>query len=551
MTPSRPDVHHAELRRFLVAAVALCVLGVSTYLLPAAAPLRPWVRGEPIPLVRLLTRDATIEEGDLGVLVETPLPADDASDSGGPPESSPAPAPNTDAPPAAPPVAAAPRTPAPAPLAPAAEPPTDGDALADAAPPAAIAAAAPPRGAQNPQGLANRPPAVATALEVPPGSLDAFFTALARVQAGEAIVARALHWGDSTIAADGLTSTVRARLQSRFGDAGPGFLAVHVDKRWASRPNVVRVPKGNWKTRTITFGGSGSGTYGLAGTVSTAVGGASSVLAGHAAGEDARQLLHTFDVHYQLQPSGGTLTVTVEGQPAVVLATAGERVGDAFHRIEAPAGARRVTLTAGEDGPVTVYGVALEAAGPGVTWESFGVQGAGPGSMMRQGKGHLSRQIGRRDASLLVYQVGGNELGLPALTRGGGTAWKERYGGVLARLRAGEPGASCLVITPLDQAERDRGEIRSKPALDRMIELERQVAWEQGCAFWDARAAMGGKDSFARWLGLKLAWTDLYHLTGKGLTLIGNTFADALLDEYERWHKAHPGAGRAVAAAGG
>jgi hypothetical protein len=46
---------------------------------------------------------------------------------------------------------------------------------------------------------------------------------------------------------------------------------------------------------------------------------------------------------------------------------------------------------------------------------------------------------------------------------------------------------------------------------------------------------MGGRDSFARWLSQGLAWTDLNHLTEKGLHRIGNAFSDALLQSYQRF----------------
>ena len=104
------------------------------------------------------------------------------------------------------------------------------------------------------------------------------------------------------------------------------------------------------------------------------------------------------------------------------------------------------------------------------------------------------------------------------------------------------PGASCLVVTPLHQAERYRGQVRSKPNLTRMVNLQRDAAFELGCAFWDARAAMGGPGAFARWVEAepKLAWSDLEHLTGRGLNLIGHTLADAIEAAYTDWKKQNP-----------
>ncbi len=56
---------------------------------------------------------------------------------------------------------------------------------------------------------------------------------------------------------------------------------------------------------------------------------------------------------------------------------------------------------------------------------------------------------------------------------------------------------------------------------------------------------MGGEGAFARWLNHepRYAWTDLIHLNSDGLELVGDSLADALLDAYQEWRKAHPDAG--------
>ena len=89
------------------------------------------------------------------------------------------------------------------------------------------------------------------------------------------------------------------------------------------------------------------------------------------------------------------------------------------------------------------------------------------------------------------------------------------------------------MIAPLDQGTRHRGKVTSKPQLERIIRVQRRTAETLGCAFWDARAVMGGKGAFARWIVAKpkLASTDLLHLTSVGLKLMGDSLADALLAE--------------------
>jgi lysophospholipase L1-like esterase/outer membrane biosynthesis protein TonB len=600
----QPPVHDRELMQLLAFCAGFAGVSALTYLLPGLELVQPWIVGERLPLVHLVVEESRVVESQPGVLetrrgasVDPEAFAEDAFDTGlledAPPLSSDAATRETPAAPEVPEAVAA-ETPEPAAEEPGAEEPAAEEPAAEPAPeePAAsepagpeadpedaavaeLAVAAPSpvepaeapgaptvapveadtRGAQAPpppravasnadrpgEGrLPDRSPAHGTPLEVPPGALDAWFTAMARADAGvPGAVARALHWGDSTIAADGITKTVRSRLQKRFGDAGPGFLAVHVDPRWSMRPSVLRATKGSWKTRTITFGGAGNAHYGLAGTVSTTWGASSSTLGGRKI-DGERQPLRVADLSFQLRPGGGTVHITVPDGPTIALPTASETLADAHHRLELPADTRKVIVSTDGSGPVTVYGIALETGEAGVTWETLGVAGSSQASMLRQGANHLARQIAQRDPDLVIYQMGGNELGYPALKASDGGVWRDRYVKVVQRLRAGAPDASCLLITPLDQGQRVRGSIQSKPTLDTMIRLQREVAMELGCAFWDARGAMGGKGAYARWLSHKLAWGDLYHLTNKGLTLIGHSLADAMEAAYEEWRAENP-----------
>ncbi len=476
-----------------MAAVAAGVVAfvAATYAIPQAEAVRPWVPGEAIPLVHLVLPEPGTEvredaSGELTrVEVARPMPA----------------------------VREAEPTPEPA-------------------------------SARLPK----RPPAVPTPLLLPPGALDAWFASLAAAEDGEpGRIVRALHWGDSTIAADGITSTVRARLQERFGDGGPGFLAVHADPRWQLRPGVLRTQDGEWTSLTITFGGAETPRYGLAGNVSTAAAeGEVTATLGGLRIDGNRQPLHRFDVYYQQQPGGGTFSVVPRGHRGAVLKTDGEGVADRYRELMADKGATTLWLKTHGDGPVTLYGVALETEGPGVTWETLGVAGSSIGSLTAyQPRYHMKSQVERRHPDLLVYQTGGNELTYPTLLEGDGEKYEASYLKVLEKLRAGSPGASCLIIGPLDQATRVRGKVVSKENLDRMIRVQKRLAKAAGCAFWDARAAMGGEGAFGRWLDHepRYAWTDLIHLNSEGLELVGNSLADALVDAYEQWRAAHPDAG--------
>ncbi len=387
--------------------------------------------------------------------------------------------------------------------------------------------------------LEPRSPAQPEKLQVPQGALDNYFTKLSLIEDGTEHVARALVWGDSTIASDGIIKDVRGRMQERFGDAGPGFLAAKVDRRWAFRRDIVRKTEGNWSAKNIVHGGANDSRYGLAGTVSIAHPGARSTLGGIEI-DDTRQDLHRFQVFYQKAPNGGDLTLSTQTKTRT-LSTSAEHISDSYYELIVPSGDPYVYLEA-KNSDVVIYGVALEVDSPGVTWETFGVAGSSISSMQKQHDAHLSNQIAARDPSLLVYWTGGNELGYPSLKSSTGKSYKKYYRKVVRNLKEGAPSASCLLIGPLDQATRENGQIVSKPTLEKLIRFQREVAEEEGCAYWDARAAMGGENAFKEWLSYtpSLASPDLAHLTGRGRKRIGDTLADVLMREYDLWRIANP-----------
>ena len=91
------------------------------------------------------------------------------------------------------------------------------------------------------------------------------------------------------------------------------------------------------------------------------------------------------------------------------------------------------------------------------------------------------------------------------------------------------------MFAPLDQAERDqRGRVVTVPVLPKIVAIQRKVALANGCAFFDAFAAMGGPGSMAKWLKMrpKLATSDMRHATPEGYDLIGTLYYKALLKAF-------------------
>jgi len=386
-----------------------------------------------------------------------------------------------------------------------------------------------------------RAPALAPPLESP-AQLNGFFGALAALEQGQRVEpVRVLHFGDSTIAADGIPSVVRRRLQARFGERGPGFVPVRVDTRWVFRPQLVRESVGDWSHWNLTQGGAPSRRYGLAG-MPARIESEGVLTLGFKTQDLEFASHHYFSLAVQAQPGGGTLRWGPVGGEMQVFSTDQDRVKDEDLFLHFPEGAGAIRIEALGDGPVGIYGISFERAQPGVTWETLGVAGSSIGSMRRQNESHLKRAVASRSPSLIVYQTGGNALGYDSFLLGDGQLYQQSYLTILSRLRAGAPDADCLVVGPLDQGVRQRGQVISRSEIPRMIAVQRAAAQEAGCAFWDARAVMGGEGGFARWMDHEptLTWTDLMHLSQAGSALLGERMADAVLHAFSAWESASP-----------
>jgi hypothetical protein len=370
-------------------------------------------------------------------------------------------------------------------------------------------------------------------LELPDAkALDTFYARLAETDAGFAgSVTRVTHWGDSVIAADNVTSTLRQTMQRRFGDAGHGFhLAARPHSSYWHRAMKFSGGEG-WSKCYIIHGCAKDGRYGLGGTVSTSAGGGRSSFATHPKTPNGRKVSR-YEIWYQARPGGGKLRLVVDGGEPEVLDTSAEEVVDKWHVKEVEDGPHELEIRASGGGKVKVYGVVMEREGPGVVWDEMSQIGAFTSRFLYFDPTHIREQIEHRGTNLIVFEFGGNDL----LLKGRNIAkYREQFGKVLARFRAGDKPPACLVISPVDHGQRDGNRIVSVEGMQRTTDAQREAAHENGCAFFDTRAAMGGENSVARWRSKRWISGDLSHLTGSGQRVLGQLVYLALMKGYREY----------------
>lgn len=377
-------------------------------------------------------------------------------------------------------------------------------------------------------------PRLGSILPLEPEPMEAFFSALARAERTGRGIVRVLHYGDSHTAAEQLTAVMRHALQDRFGDGGRGF--VHLDRPWKTyRPKDVELSAsfGSWRAERILLAVDPAlldGRYGLAGSCATASEAGAFVRLATARDGAYGRTAASFDVFYMVQPGGGTFDVLLDGRRIGAVGTEGRGPRSGFFEARAEPGPHALEVRLRGDGEVRLFGVAVEGAGPGVVYDALGLNGAFFYTPLRWDRALLAEQIERRAPDLIVAMYGSNEVDSRSITR---ESYRADVRRAMGRFREGAPEASCLLIGPPDRRPRDA--VAGPERLDWIIEAQRDVAGEIGCAFIDLRALMGGDGAQRRFQGEGLAQRDGVHLTSRGYRILGERLAAEIVGAYESW----------------
>ncbi len=438
--------------------------------------------------------------------------------------------------------------------------------------PGAVGRDAPPRG----DGLAPRDgsseaaaPAAAPLEGAEGPTLAAFHAALERAARG-AGTARIVLYGDSHTAAEPLPGALRAFFQSRFGDAGPGFV-LPARPFPTYRAAGCEVRGSGWRALRVTARERRADRYGHAGVAlewgaradaamaRDSGGVAAERGAGVAAADEGAEVegawgelalpttppgaAWALELWAAAQPGGGTLRVTLdEGAPREV-SLAAEQWAPRYVPlpVEGP-DPHRLRVEALGDGVVRVFGAVLELQRAGVVLDALGLNGARAGDQRLWDDALFREQLARRRPDLVVLAYGTNEASdSEPLAR-----YEASLREVVGRVRVTVPGASCVLVGATDRPRRVRraGWVE-RPRQAAIAEAQRRVARAAGCAFFDTVRFQGGPLATVAWAAQRppLAQRDRVHLTRLGYRRVAEALGEALIAGLP---ERPTGAGRAV-----
>ncbi|MFW5921093.1 MAG: GDSL-type esterase/lipase family protein [Polyangiales bacterium] len=372
-------------------------------------------------------------------------------------------------------------------------------------------------------------------------SMDALHEALERASEGEG-QARLLFYGASHVASEMFTGPVRERLQTRYGDAGHGFiLPVHPWRSYRHRAIGIDSNLRAWDTLRIRAndGEDEYDYYGLAGVaVETDRGGAWGEVRTAEHGEIGRRA-SVFDLYYLKQPGGGDFDVYIDGARKARIDTGAAETEAGYQTFRVADGAHSLKIRTRGNGKVRIFGVAVERERPGVIVDTLGINGARARYHLLWDDELYREHLRRRDPDLVTLAYGTNESGDDRPIED----YEADVRKVVERVRETVPDASCLLIGPSDRPvevedgseEGDGAAYRDRPRTAEVNRVQREVALDNGCGYFDLVAFQGGPLSMVDWAAHDPPYgaPDHIHYTFRGYARLGEELLGAMLEGFE------------------
>jgi lysophospholipase L1-like esterase len=314
-----------------------------------------------------------------------------------------------------------------------------------------------------------------------------------------------------------------------------------MDRPWAwyGHDAITFTSGGGWTDDAIFNGKTYDGQYGLGGVTFRASGPGKYARYAPASTGETGKSFSRMEVYYLQQPAGGQFSITINDEREQMVSTAGETARSGFTQVSAPQAGENTFQVTTMEGDVRLFGAVLENDGPGVVYDSLGVNGAYAGLLANvMNADHWKEQLQHRSPDLVVINYGTNESQYAT------DAQMERYEKdlreVIRRVREALPTTSILVVSPMDRGQRaPGGKIITKPTIPLIVEMQRRVALDTGCAFFNTFQAMGGEGTMAKWFEGRgkdhLVGADLTHPSAQGAETVGSLIYEALLDGYTKY----------------
>lgn len=369
-------------------------------------------------------------------------------------------------------------------------------------------------------------------------ALEHFHEALERLATGrdEDGKLRILSYGASHTQGDLYTGYLRYYLQSRFGNGGPGFMQMARINPWYRKHDYRVFSKGFTTEHAQKKTAPEHGRFGLMGVAAIGRFPYAFARIEPANDQDFELTANRYELFYSAEPKGGDVNLSIDEDKPTRLPGRAQEAEPRYHVVELPGlGWHTLEAKPAGNGPIRIYGISAERSTPGIVIDTLGINGTRAANMLTWDEHVWGEHLKHRAPDLVTLAYGTNETvdtGQPI------EHYEKDLRLVLESIRRALPATSCVLMGPGDFPRQGDDGWKTRARLIDVIDVQRRVAPDFDCGFWDTFAFMGGEDSMHEWVEAKppLGAPDHIHFTARGYVKLGMAFGDALMRAYDAFH---------------
>ena len=376
--------------------------------------------------------------------------------------------------------------------------------------------------------------------------LSGVFESLREIKDSGGIV-RIMHYGDSQIEGDRMTSLIRNRLQKRFGGYGVGL--VPVSQLYDFSFSILQETSENWY-RYVQYGNRDTtiqhSRYGPLASFCTfspqpkkseKANDTTTITAWVSFRESPYSYQNTkafsqCRIFYGYNNEPFLNEVYLDGQlyDADIISPT-KKLNVIKWKFDSPQNNLKLVFK-GRTSP-EVYGIALDPIS-GVVVDNIAMRGCPGVYYSTADKANLKAMFKKLNVKLFLLQFGGNVVPNIVDDYGYYERWFYRQ---LISIKEVCPGAAIIVIGLSDMSVKEKGRYVTYPNLEKVRNALKKAAFRADAGYWDMYKAMGGYNSMPSWVFANppLAVKDFVHFNPRGAAIVSQMFYNAFIYEYDRY----------------
>jgi lysophospholipase L1-like esterase len=386
-------------------------------------------------------------------------------------------------------------------------------------------------------------------LEFPDSGRTALLPFFKNVQRNEGLI-RVLHYGDSQIEGDRITSFIRNRFQGRFGGSGAGMVPIVEVNNLSGAISLDNT--GEWKRYTL-FGKIDKTIkhkkYGVMLSFSRFAPVYNDSISNDTIIYEASVKIQKASAAYGNCYNFSEIKLLYGNNKKPVMAELYD--GDKLLGFETLLGGqdfniatwkltsvpKELTLKfSGKDSP-DIYGIAFDS-NKGLAFDNIPLRGSSGTDFSRGDLSLLKKMYEQLNVKLLIFEFGVNVV--PNVQEDY-TFYENWIYGQLSTLKRIHPDMGIIVIGISDMSQKTENGYESYPNIEKIRNAQKKAAFRANCAFWDFYQAMGGKNSMPSWVNADppMAAKDYTHLSPRGAKITAEMLYNALVSEYNLYKTTH------------